>query len=589
MTLNNNPFNVLNATPRDSTQRLKELCDEYSLNGNADEIEAAYAALTDPSARLAAEIRWIDAGSLGKGAGLLNALLQNMETSEFGIDAVIRIAKAFDELTPHSVSVEINESRLAAGFPQVENLAAVGEELKNLRADIRNIIISRLGKFGIEELAEVVTTIVENCETSYYAVIDDIIDYYKTQKRSALDEQAAATEERARYLNDQFELAKKLNRENTAYYVGIGQTSVSIPRFCTCCMAETHHTENICYSVSEKHGFTEHTKTVSLDFPLCDDCVAHRREVKEKKWLLNIISMLSGIAITILTAIGGVLVNLFFMPIIGTIAVYVFAGLLLKTRELSDLHSNKINSVWFSDISLHHSGVIMNFTNMFYARLFAESNRALMQVKKYRKRVLREGVLQSVARPFANALFVCSIVTGALMVTLFAISETSSPRRTNSRPPSISLPYSIPSIPPMVDFEEPEVDYPPNGDYQNLTGDFEIAPLMIATPNDRRYHYVILKDELTGKAAFSLFIHPGETVEVDVPLGDYRMYYATGRVWYGATHLFGPNTQYYKADTVLSFRLEGFTAEGHSIELIGQVGGNLSTSTANADDFILDE
>jgi hypothetical protein len=101
---------------------------------------------------------------------------------------------------------------------------------------------------------------------------------------------------------------------------------------------------------------------------------------------------------------------------------------------------------------------------------------------------------------------------------------------------------------------------------------------------DNYYYYVLLKDG-SGSKVLSVFIYPGRTVEIDVPLGDYYLYYAAGEKWYGTSYLFGPDTIYSKADEVFDFYETSEGVNGYSVELILQVGGNLSTSEADASDF----
>ncbi len=75
-----------------------------------------------------------------------------------------------------------------------------------------------------------------------------------------------------------------------------------------------------------------------------------------------------------------------------------------------------------------------------------------------------------------------------------------------------------------------------------------------------------------------------------MPLGTYRLKYGSGDVWYGPTLAFGPGTggssaSYAEADSDLVFRVAGSYVEGHHIELIKQIRGNLSTDPISVSDF----
>ncbi len=140
-----------------------------------------------------------------------------------------------------------------------------------------------------------------------------------------------------------------------------------------------------------------------------------------------------------------------------------------------------------------------------------------------------------------------------------------------------------------VDVEE--VDIPKNGtvfypfsynnpDYETIT-----APLTIKTKGDG-YYYVKLKDSETEKNELIFFVHGGESVELNVPEGDYLLYYAHGEKWYGTSDLFGPDTMYSKADEVFDFHEdENGDLLGWTVELYLQRDGNLSVEAIDDDDF----
>lgn len=83
----------------------------------------------------------------------------------------------------------------------------------------------------------------------------------------------------------------------------------------------------------------------------------------------------------------------------------------------------------------------------------------------------------------------------------------------------------------------------------------------------------------------SFMIKPHSTVEILVPLGSYKLYYATGDDWFGPTLLFGEETQYYKAGSVLEFTADKQYYYGHTLELWEQVGGNMTEIEISESDF----
>ena len=110
-----------------------------------------------------------------------------------------------------------------------------------------------------------------------------------------------------------------------------------------------------------------------------------------------------------------------------------------------------------------------------------------------------------------------------------------------------------------------------------------ICPLSVtASPWFTHYIYV----DFEGKDKDMAFlVAPGETAEVDVPVGWARIYYAIGEEWRGNVAMFGPDTHYYKTDSAYNFTVEGDQALGYEIELIQQPGGNLDSDPIEASDF----
>jgi hypothetical protein len=72
-----------------------------------------------------------------------------------------------------------------------------------------------------------------------------------------------------------------------------------------------------------------------------------------------------------------------------------------------------------------------------------------------------------------------------------------------------------------------------------------------------------------------------------VPLGTYRLRYASGETWRGETHLFGPGDlkSYSASESIFTFEVSGGYVNGYTVELIQQVGGNMDTRNINLSEF----
>lgn len=143
---------------------------------------------------------------------------------------------------------------------------------------------------------------------------------------------------------------------------------------------------------------------------------------------------------------------------------------------------------------------------------------------------------------------------------------------------------SYTSPPPRPVFTEPEQPLPPHGKITWYSVGDPVAPLEIRS--SRGSHYVVkLSDYYSGRSVLSVFVHGGSTVNLDVPLGTYKIKYASGDTWYGPDHLFGPDTSYSKADSSFDFRVIGNQVSGYTLTLYKVVDGNLQTSPISPDEF----
>jgi hypothetical protein len=130
---------------------------------------------------------------------------------------------------------------------------------------------------------------------------------------------------------------------------------------------------------------------------------------------------------------------------------------------------------------------------------------------------------------------------------------------------------------------------PKTGVYRNYDLSAElVAPFEIHTAAGANY-FIKLEDSATHLPIQTFFIRGGQTMESNVPLGQFILKYATGDAWCGENDLFGNQTQFNKADADLWFARQeshdGYTMIGHTVELILQINGNLKTSRITRQTF----
>lgn len=114
-----------------------------------------------------------------------------------------------------------------------------------------------------------------------------------------------------------------------------------------------------------------------------------------------------------------------------------------------------------------------------------------------------------------------------------------------------------------------------------------LQPISSPRPGDNSWgkRWAVLEDSPERYSKTSFLIKPGATVDIDVPIGVYRIYYATGTTWYGAEHFFGENTNFYECEGTFDFYDDGTELQGWTLELFAQVNGNLDTEVIDAENF----
>ena len=182
-----------------------------------------------------------------------------------------------------------------------------------------------------------------------------------------------------------------------------------------------------------------------------------------------------------------------------------------------------------------------------------------------------------------------------IAVIYFVFFNDSSPPIPNKNPVIIqnrqnTIPVKTDRIspPPKPAFTKPVLQNPKNGTIRMRSTSQALAPFEIRTQYGNNY-LVKLEDKYTGQIILDIFVVGGNTVEINVPLGEFILKYASGKEWFGYKHRFGPNGINNKANKSFHFNREdtheGYRFNGHIITLYRVVDGNLSVSEIDPDEF----
>jgi hypothetical protein len=176
-------------------------------------------------------------------------------------------------------------------------------------------------------------------------------------------------------------------------------------------------------------------------------------------------------------------------------------------------------------------------------------------------------------------------------IVLLLLADSCSKRKpsTSNYDPSYSSAPATPQIaatprtPPRIEFDAPALVMPSTGQISGLAN--SVAPLEITPKDSAHAYYVKLVRPNTRNAIAEYFIRPGQRLKAEAPLGNYELRYAAGTTWYGEKYLFGPETSYSEALSILDFRETPTGYTGYTIELFLQVNGNLRTQSLDPDEF----
>ncbi|MEA4919418.1 MAG: hypothetical protein VB078_00635 [Clostridiaceae bacterium] len=241
--------------------------------------------------------------------------------------------------------------------------------------------------------------------------------------------------------------ALRRNRMDIQYSVTLNADRLIVPPFCTCCMKPTTTTENISTSASHQSGNRKTTRTVSMNMPICADCLAHRKKAKNLKWLVVLMAAAIAIgSVPIFNITTGFQSDAFWvLPFAVAAIAYLLLGLIMKLPPLSASHSTMQQSVWLGGIGMSGNIATYTFANWRYAKLFANANHVSMTESKRRNRVKARAYIKAIDHPI-GVLFLALVFTGAGLIafgnSLMAQTSYSSPAVATQKP---STSYTSPA------------------------------------------------------------------------------------------------------------------------------------------------
>jgi len=145
-----------------------------------------------------------------------------------------------------------------------------------------------------------------------------------------------------------------------------------------------------------------------------------------------------------------------------------------------------------------------------------------------------------------------------------------------------------PTFAPAPQESAPEAELPPSGILHSgasrpVSLESNPALRLVNPPGSHKLIKLTPVDERW--ASVLAFVRSGDSVEIALRPGRYRMSAAAGWNWYGYTVRFGADTEYFAFARELEFRVEGKRLLGHEVDLVRVKDGNLIRAELRPEQF----
>lgn len=162
-----------------------------------------------------------------------------------------------------------------------------------------------------------------------------------------------------------------------------------------------------------------------------------------------------------------------------------------------------------------------------------------------------------------------------------ASSSTKSSASSHVSSTSRSTSSSVSSSPSLTPISKPKTGLVYRSSYED-----ELAPFTVVANSDTDYYLRLCQGH---KIIRAYYIHAGETLDVEVPLGTYSLNYACSPYtssWFGKEHLWGTHTSFYKSLDSWTFYVDDDYYNGYTLTLKKPTGsGNTEVRHFSENDW----
>lgn len=217
--MHKNPFWLLGVNTRDGRHKIMERAEERALHADPAECQKARSDLTNPRARLSAEVAWVPGvaprmaeklvASLSENpldvvrqtgipeigrANLMAAALEVIDPAAVGAQALANFMQAMgavvDGIEPETILRDVNEDRSVSGFADVPDVGMVEEEIEARKKHYKAVLKDALNGMPTAMILETMGLLVDqstDCgERPAPSLIDDLVDSYEVETQGVL-------------------------------------------------------------------------------------------------------------------------------------------------------------------------------------------------------------------------------------------------------------------------------------------------------------------------------------------------------------------------------------------------------------------
>lgn len=243
----------------------------------------------------------------------------------------------------------------------------------------------------------------------------------------------------------------------------------------------------------------------------------------------------------------------------------------------------------FARAPLYNTGSTQSKENT--ARSGAGQETASNMPRKHNPEVTNNGL-------WASSILLISIV----VVSLIVLGTTSAVENKSSDSRGVSLPSTAATETTPAATVKPHSIYSSYAWKEVVASDYNDTCPFGVNIDDEMNYYIYLEyvraplnsyeaRQLNSNAVYpyeedvSFYLQAGNVLDVDVPVGVYKLYYATGDVFYSSESLFGDDTVCYSSDELLEFYVSAEYYEGNTLTLYSVYDGNFDTDEIDLGEF----